>query len=148
MLNNLKLYIMRNFFYVLIAFIMCTTSFANETSKVEENIIIAYSTNETTIHTESKVVNYNEGKLIIHVGLDKDFNVSKISVSDNISKEDLILLKNKFASSNNCLTNCSRKNKCSDKGTSAGVIGCYAECAVDCINDTFKEKDDEITPTN
>lgn len=127
---------------------MCSTSFAKETFKLEEDILIAYTTNETTIYTESKVVNYQEGELIIHVGLDKNFKVSKISVSDNITKEDLVLLKNKFASSNNCLTNCSRKNKCSDKGTSAGVIGCYAECAIDCINNTLKDKDDELTPTS
>ncbi|MFN4075522.1 MAG: hypothetical protein ACK4HC_06450 [Cloacibacterium sp.] len=119
---------MKKLILLLTVLFTVTFAFANNTNGGRLNV---YSNGNASIGESTKVVKYKGQDITIYVGVDKNYQISAISLSDNISKEDFAKVKAKILAAN-CFTTCSRANHCADKPTSAGVIGCYAECAIDC----------------
>ena len=127
---------MKKLFLLLIVFFTVTLAFANINPK--DGRLNVYSNGNTSIGESTKVVKYKGLDVKIFVGVDKDYKISDISLSDNLSKEDFAKIKAKILAAN-CFTTCSRANHCSDKPTMAGVIGCYAECGIDCVQEAMEQ---------
>lgn len=92
-----------------------------------------YENGKQTESMYSKDVKFKNKQIRVFVGFDRYKKVSEISVAGNLTDEEFVEIKNVISEQGTCVTDCSRANKCSDKPTSVGSGGCYAECIIDCI---------------
>src|SRR5690625_1043054 len=119
---------------------------ASESDIPNEDVLIAYSRGEASIEYATKTVNHHlDGNVTIYVGLDVNHELSEVSVTKNLSEEVFFLFKKALSGRDTCLTRCGRDNDCDDKNTSAGVIGCYASCAIDCAYDALVDAYESIS---
>lgn len=111
----------------------------------KEPLVEIYSTgSETIFYHESKLEVFDKDVTFI-VGFDINDMVSSLSLSDELSKNELSQVTSILLASN-CLTTCTRANGCSDKSTSVGSLICVGECVVDCTQTLLEEMREDTNP--
>lgn len=133
---NLKFFIMKKLILFLTLLFSVSSVFAS--TKLDNGRLNVYSNGNASIGESTKTVKFKGEDIKIIVGIDSNYTVSEISFEGKISNKDFAEVKARILAAN-CFTSCSRTNKCSDKQTSAGVIGCYAECGIDCAQKALEE---------
>lgn len=129
---------MKKLILLLMFLLTATFIFANEIAKINDGRFNVFSNGQISIGESKKTVTFKGQDLTIFVGIDKNHHISDMSLSYTIPKQDLEQIKVKILAAN-CFTTCSRNNKCSDKTTNFGVLGCYAECAIDCAQKAIND---------
>lgn len=127
---------MKKLILLLTVFFTVTLAFANINPK--DGRLNVYSNGNASIGESTKVVKYKGQDVTMYVGIDENYNISEISLSDNMPQEDFAKVKAKILVAS-CFSGCAGSNRCSDKPTNAGVIGCYAECGLKCIEEALDQ---------
>lgn len=93
-----------------------------------------YESGTKTEKSYLKETKFKNKAIKIFLGLDENNKISEISVLGNLTNDEFEQI-GEIVVQGTCVTDCSRKNRCSDKPTNVGSGGCYAECVIDCAAD-------------